>query len=218
MNPEPRLVEVRRNVLKQNDVVARALRARFRAAGVFVVSLVSSPGSGKTAFLEKTLTLLRPNYRVAALVGDLATENDALRLARSQAPVKQITTGTLCHLEAAMVEKALAEWDLNQLDFLFIENVGNLVCPSSYDLGEDLRLVLISVTRRGQAAEISHDFQQRRRGHRYQDRFGRRRGIQLGRGVWQHPGGTPGHARLQAFHENRRENGRISGIPGHPPG
>jgi hydrogenase nickel incorporation protein HypB len=146
MSPEPRLVEVRRNVLKQNDVVARALRDRFRAAGVFVVSLVSSPGSGKTAFLEKTLTLLRPNYRVAALVGDLATENDALRLARSQAPVKQITTGTLCHLEAAMVENALAEWDLNRLDFLFIENVGNLVCPSSYDLGEDLRVVLISVT------------------------------------------------------------------------
>jgi hydrogenase nickel incorporation protein HypB len=148
MRPEPRLIEVRKNVLKQNDVVARALRDRFHAAGVFVVSLVSSPGSGKTAFLEKTLTLLRPNYRVAALVGDLATENDALRLARSQAPVKQITTGTLCHLEAAMVEKALEEeqWDLNQLDFLFIENVGNLVCPSSYDLGEDLRLVLISVT------------------------------------------------------------------------
>src|SRR5271157_3815103 len=146
MRPEPRLIEVRRNVLKQNDVAARALRDRFHAAGVFVVSLVSSPGSGKTAFLEKTLTLLRPKYRVAALVGDLATENDAVRLARSQAPVKQITTGTLCHIEAAMVQNALQEWDLNQLDFLFIENVGNLVCPSSYDLGENLRLVLISVT------------------------------------------------------------------------
>jgi hydrogenase nickel incorporation protein HypB len=144
--PEPRLIEVRKNVLKQNDVIARALRDRFRAAGVFVVSLVSSPGSGKTAFLEKALTLLRPNYRVAALVGDLATENDAVRLARSHAPVKQITTGTLCHLEAAMVENALTDWNLNELDFLFIENVGNLVCPSSYDLGEDLRLVLISVT------------------------------------------------------------------------
>ncbi|MGA8867719.1 MAG: hydrogenase nickel incorporation protein HypB [Candidatus Sulfotelmatobacter sp.] len=146
MRSEPRLIEVRKNVLKQNDVVARALRERFRAAGVFVVSLVSSPGSGKTALLEKTLTVLRPNYRVAALVGDLATENDAVRLARSQAPVKQITTGTLCHLEAAMVQSALEAWDLNQLDFLFIENVGNLVCPSSYDLGEDLRLVLMSVT------------------------------------------------------------------------
>lgn len=146
MNSEPRLLEVRKNVLKQNDVVARAMRERFRAAGVFVVSLVSSPGSGKTTFLEKTLTLLQPQYRVAALVGDLATENDALRLARSGAPVKQITTGTLCHLEAAMVETALADWDLNQLDFLFIENVGNLVCPSSYDLGEDQRAVLLSVT------------------------------------------------------------------------
>lgn len=143
---EPRLVEVRRNVLKQNDIIARALREQFRAAGVFVVSLVSSPGSGKTAFLEKTLTELQPRYRVAALVGDLATENDAKRLARSQAPVKQITTGTLCHLEAAMVQNALQGWDIHQLDFLFIENVGNLVCPSSYDLGESLRLVLMSVT------------------------------------------------------------------------
>jgi hydrogenase nickel incorporation protein HypB len=146
MGTQPRLIEVRKNVLKQNDLAARALRDRFRSAGVFVVSLVSSPGSGKTMFLEKTLTLLRKNFRVAALVGDLATENDAVRLARSQAPVKQITTGTLCHLEAAMVDKALEGWDLNQLDFLFIENVGNLVCPSSYDLGENLRMVLISVT------------------------------------------------------------------------
>jgi hydrogenase nickel incorporation protein HypB len=146
MGSQPRLIEVRKNVLKQNDVTARALREQFRAAGAFVVSLVSSPGSGKTMFLEKTLTLLRQDYRVAALVGDLATENDAVRLARSQAPVKQITTGTLCHLEAAMVQNALQDWDLSQLDFLFIENVGNLVCPSSYDLGENLRLVLISVT------------------------------------------------------------------------
>ena len=143
---EPRLVEVRKNVLKQNDVIARALRERFHEAGVFVVSLVSSPGSGKTAFLEKTLTMMRPHHRVAALVGDLATENDAARLARSQAPVKQIVTGTVCHLEAAMVEKALEDWNLNELDFLFIENVGNLVCPASYDLGEDLRIVLMSVT------------------------------------------------------------------------
>ncbi|MDP9146258.1 MAG: hydrogenase nickel incorporation protein HypB [Acidobacteriota bacterium] len=143
---EPRLVEVRKNVLKQNDVIARALRERFREAGVSVISLVSSPGSGKTTFLEKTLTMLRPRYKVAALVGDLATENDAARLARSQAPVKQITTGTLCHLEAAMIQNALDGWDTGELDFLFIENVGNLVCPSSYDLGEDLRLVLLSVT------------------------------------------------------------------------
>jgi len=146
MSQAPRLVEVRRNLLKQNDVVARQLRERFSAAGTFVVSLVSSPGSGKTALLERILTELRPKFRVAALVGDLATENDAARLARSQAPVRQITTGTLCHLEAAMIESAVSEWDLRQLDFLFIENVGNLVCPASYDLGESLRLVLMSVT------------------------------------------------------------------------
>src|ERR1700721_1054219 len=146
MSAEPRLLEVRKNVLKQNDVLARGLREGFRAQGTFVVSMVSSPGAGKTALLEKTLTLLRQECRVAALVGDLATENDAARLARSQAPVKQIITGTVCHLEAAMVQDALDGWDLRNLDFLFIENVGNLVCPSSYDLGEDLRFVLLSVT------------------------------------------------------------------------
>jgi hydrogenase nickel incorporation protein HypB len=146
MNPEPRMLEVRKNVLKQNDVVAHALRDRFRAQGTLAVSLVSSPGAGKTMFLEKTLTLLKQHYRVAALVGDLATENDALRLARSGVPVRQITTGTLCHLEAAMIERALENWDVGRLDILFIENVGNLVCPASYDLGEDLRLVLLSVT------------------------------------------------------------------------
>jgi hydrogenase nickel incorporation protein HypB len=146
MTSTPRIVEVRQNVLKRNDEIARALRQRFRDSGIFVASLVSSPGAGKTAFLEKTLTLLRQRYRPAALVGDLATDNDAARLARSQAPVKQITTGTLCHLEAAMVERALEDWNLSDLDFLFIENVGNLVCPASYDLGEDLRLVLLSVT------------------------------------------------------------------------
>jgi hydrogenase nickel incorporation protein HypB len=141
-----RMIEVRQNVLKQNDIVARALRQRFHEAGVFVVSLVSSPGAGKTMLLEKTLTLLQPQFRVAALVGDLATDNDAARLARSKAPVKQIITGTVCHLEASMVQNALEGWRLDDLDLLFIENVGNLVCPSSYDLGEDLRLVLMSVT------------------------------------------------------------------------
>ena len=144
-NPPTRLVEVRQHVLKNNDIVARALRARFHEAGVYVVSLVSSPGSGKTMFLEKVLGRLRPDYRVAALVGDLATDNDARRLARSQAPVKQIITGAVCHLEAAMVRDALEGWDLKELDFLFVENVGNLVCPATFDLGEDLRLVLFSV-------------------------------------------------------------------------
>lgn len=146
MSTPPRMIEVRENVLKQNDLLARALRKRFQEAGVFVVSLVSSPGSGKTAFLEKTLAALRPVCRVAALVGDLATENDAERLARAQVPVRQITTGTVCHLEAQMVERALEGWDLREMDCLFIENVGNMVCPSSYDLGENLRLILMSVT------------------------------------------------------------------------
>jgi hydrogenase nickel incorporation protein HypB len=145
MSEHPRLVEVRRHVLKHNDVAARALRERFRAAGTYVVSLVSSPGAGKTALLERTLRALRDRYRVAALVGDLATDNDARRLARSKVPVKQITTGTVCHLDADMVVEALGDWQLDTLDFLFVENVGNLVCPASFDLGEDLRLVLFSV-------------------------------------------------------------------------
>lgn len=97
-------------------------------------------------FLEKTLSALRNEFRVAALVGDLATDNDARRLARADVPVKQIVTGTICHLEAEMIRNALSEWNTRELDFLFIENVGNLVCPASYDLGEDLRLVLFSVT------------------------------------------------------------------------
>jgi len=146
MTGTPRILEVRRNILKRNDEIARSLRERFHKAGVLVIGLVSSPGSGKTAFLEKTLTLLGRHARPAALVGDLATSNDAIRLARSQAPVRQINSGTLCLLEAAMIEEALNGWELPQLDYLFIENVGNLVCPASWDLGEEVRAVLLSVT------------------------------------------------------------------------
>ncbi len=141
-----RIVEVRQGILKKNDLLARDLRQRFAAAGTFVVNLVSSPGAGKTTFLQATLSALHPHCRVAALVGDLATERDAERLKQSGAPVRQIVTGTVCHLEAEMVSKALDGWDLPPLDFLFIENVGNLVCPASYDLGESLRAVLLSVT------------------------------------------------------------------------
>jgi hydrogenase nickel incorporation protein HypB len=121
MSEHPRLVQVRQSVLKRNDLAARALRERFQQAGTYVVSLVSSPGAGKTEFLEKVLGHLRGGSRVAAVVGDLATDNDARRLARSQAPVRQITTGTVCHLEAEMVEAALDGWRLDDLDFLFIE-------------------------------------------------------------------------------------------------
>ncbi len=142
----PRIVEVRQAVLKKNDLLARRLRQQFTDAGVCVVSLVSSPGAGKTALLGETLRRLAPMRRVAALVGDLATDHDAVRLRASGAPVRQITTGTVCHLDAEMVERALDGWDLAALEFLFIENVGNLVCPASYDLGEALRAVLLSVT------------------------------------------------------------------------
>jgi len=141
-----RIVEVREGVLKKNDLLARELRERFAEAGLAVVNLVSSPGSGKTALLERTLAGLAGRLRAGALVGDLATDNDARRLAASGAPVRQITTGTVCHLDAEMVGRALAGWNLTELDLLFIENVGNLVCPSSYDLGETLRAVLFSVT------------------------------------------------------------------------
>ena len=144
-----RIVEVRQNILKKNDALARDLRARFESSGVFVVSLVSSPGAGKTTLLERTLAAMSRRCRVAALVGDLQTDNDARKLARSGAPVRQITTGTLCHLDAEMVATALDRWhdvSVDALDVLFVENVGNLVCPASYDLGESLRVVLLSVT------------------------------------------------------------------------
>ena len=142
----PRIVEVRQSVLKKNDVLARDLRAAFQGAGVFVVSFVSSPGTGKTTLLEHTIRALHPHASVATLVGDLATDRDAQRLAGCGAPVRQITTGTVCHLDAEMVRNALAGWELATLDYLFVENVGNLVCPSSYDLGEQLRVVLVSTT------------------------------------------------------------------------
>lgn len=142
-----RIVEVRAGVLKKNDELARALRERFEEAGVFVVNLVSSPGAGKTAFLERTLsTLIGGGGRVAALVGDLETDNDAQRLARSGAPVRQINTHGRCHLEAEMIGAFLGDWELASLDYLFVENVGNLVCPASYDLGEAMRVALLSVT------------------------------------------------------------------------
>jgi hydrogenase nickel incorporation protein HypB len=145
-----RIVELRKGILKKNDELAALLRQRYAEAGVLVLNLVSSPGTGKTAFLERTLRDLRAvGHRVAALVGDLETDNDARRLAASGAPVRQINTHGICHLDADMIDKHLDDWSeapLNQLDFLFIENVGNLVCPSSYDLGEKIRVALLSVT------------------------------------------------------------------------
>ena len=133
-------------VLNENARVAAELRERFREHRVLVVNLVSSPGSGKTTLLEKTLEALPKASRVAVLTGDLQTENDANRLKRYGYPVKQITTGGTCHLDARMIEKHIADWSLDDLDLLIIENVGNLVCPSSYDLGEAAKIVLLSVT------------------------------------------------------------------------
>lgn len=142
-----RIVELRRGVLKKNDELAAGLRARFEEAGVLVLNLVSSPGTGKTAFLERTLRRLRQSgEHPAALVGDLETDNDARRLAASGAPVRQINTHGRCHLEAEMIGRHLEGWRLADYDYLFIENVGNLVCPSSYDLGEAVRVALLSVT------------------------------------------------------------------------
>lgn len=144
---ETRVLEIRKGILNKNDEIARGLRHRLHAAGLLTVNLVSSPGTGKTAFLERTLRmLLKSGHSPAAVVGDLATDNDARRLAASGAAVKQINTNGRCHLEAQMISDHLAGWDLTTFDHLFIENVGNLVCPSSYDLGEDFRVVLLSVT------------------------------------------------------------------------
>jgi hydrogenase nickel incorporation protein HypB len=141
-----RVIEIQQNVLRKNDDLARALRERFTASGTLVVNLLSSPGSGKTTLLEATLGHFAASHRVGALVGDQATRNDADRLERSGAPVRQITTAAECRLDADMIGKALAGWDALPLDVLFIENVGNLICPAEYDLGEDLRVALTAVT------------------------------------------------------------------------
>ncbi len=142
-----RIVELRKNILNKNDSLAHDLRSRFHAAGVTVFNWVSSPGTGKTELLKQTLIRLRNmGYHSAALVGDLETDNDAVRLAESGSPARQIKTHTLCHLEADMVERNLEGWNLAELDFLFIENIGNLVCPAAWDLGEDIRVVLLSAT------------------------------------------------------------------------
>jgi len=139
-------IAVEQKVLNENQRLAADLRARFQQHKVFCVNLISSPGSGKTALLERTLERLPRDARVAVLTGDIQTENDANRLKRAGFPVKQITTGGTCHLDAKMIEKALADWPLESLDLLLIENVGNLVCPSSYDLGEAAKIVVLSVT------------------------------------------------------------------------
>ncbi len=141
-------VAMEKKVLSANDQIAARLRDAFSATGTLVVNLISSPGSGKTMLLEKTLEVLPAGTRAAVLTGDIQTDNDARRLARYGYPVRQITTAGACHLDARMVENHLAGWldDSEPLDLLLIENVGNLVCPTSYDLGEDAKIVVLSVT------------------------------------------------------------------------
>lgn len=138
-------VPLERKVLNENDRIAAQLRARFAEHRILCLNLISSPGAGKTSLLERTLDSFAPDERVAVLTGDIQTENDALRLALYGFPVRQITTGGTCHLDARMIERALSDWALENLDLLFVENVGNLVCPSSYDLGEAAKIVVLSV-------------------------------------------------------------------------
>jgi hydrogenase nickel incorporation protein HypB len=137
-------VPVEKKVLNENQLIAEKLRTRFRENNVLCVNLISSPGAGKTSLLERTLQSMDRSTRVAVLTGDIQTENDADRLKRFGFPVRQITTGGTCHLDARMIEKGLEGWSLADLDILFIENVGNLVCPSSYDLGEEAKIVVLS--------------------------------------------------------------------------
>jgi hydrogenase nickel incorporation protein HypB len=138
-------IPLERKVLNENDRIAAGLRERFQARGVFCLNLISSPGSGKTSLLERTLEGFDKSRKVAVLTGDIQTDNDARRLARFGFPVRQITTGGACHLDASMVERALTDI-ADDYQILFLENVGNLVCPTSYDLGEDARAVVLSVT------------------------------------------------------------------------
>ncbi|MCI5895682.1 MAG: hydrogenase nickel incorporation protein HypB [Akkermansia muciniphila] len=133
-------------VLDANDRLAERNRGFFAAKNLLVINVFSSPGSGKTSLLQKTAEMLRSRVRMGVIVGDLATDNDAERLSRADIPVVQITTGTMCHLDARMIAEAMKKMPLDDLDVLIIENVGNLVCPASYDLGEGVRVVLLSVT------------------------------------------------------------------------
>ncbi len=139
-------VELEQKVLSENDKIAARLRESFRERGILCLNLISAPGSGKTALLESTLNGFASHEAVGVLTGDIQTDSDAARLRRYGFPVKQITTGGTCHLNASMIENALREFPIGKIELLFIENVGNLVCPSSYDLGEAAKIVLLSVT------------------------------------------------------------------------
>jgi hydrogenase nickel incorporation protein HypB len=139
-------VEVLKDLLAANDRVAQHNREHFDAHGVLAINLMSSPGAGKTTLLEATIRALRDRYRIAVIEGDLETDNDAARIRAQGVPAVQITTGTACHLDAHLVHRALHDLPLAGLDLLFIENVGNLVCPASFDLGQHRNVVLLCAT------------------------------------------------------------------------
>lgn len=139
-------IEVLENLLHENDIQADHNRAHFDEYGVLAVNIMSGPGSGKTSLLERTIKALPPHVRIAVIEGDLETENDAERIRRHGVPAVQITTGMACHLDAHMVHQALHDIKLEGLDILFIENVGNLVCPASFDIGQHSNVLLLSVT------------------------------------------------------------------------
>jgi hydrogenase nickel incorporation protein HypB len=141
-----RAVEINVPLLDENDRLAALNRQRFQAMGVRVVNLVSAPGAGKTTLLARTLAALAPQVRCGVLVGDLETDNDARRLRHGDVPVAQITTGSACHLDAGMIARGFDAIDHTGLRLLFVENVGNLVCPASFDLGETVRVTLFSCT------------------------------------------------------------------------
>ncbi len=140
------VITVERKILKKNDEFAAENRENFRRNNIFVLNLLSSPGSGKTTLLEKTLKRINTKYNIAVVEGDVQTDNDAQRIAKCNVPVVQIVTNGGCHLEAKLVQNALDNFALSKLDLLIIENVGNLVCPANYDLGEDKKIVIVSTT------------------------------------------------------------------------
>jgi hydrogenase nickel incorporation protein HypB len=139
-------VKVLRNILEANDQLAARIRERLVAKGVTAINLISAPGSGKTSLLERSIALLKRHFRMAVLEGDIATTRDADRIAKLGVPAVQLLTGGACHLEAPLVERGLSELDLDALDLLFIENVGNIACPAEFDLGETVKVGILSVT------------------------------------------------------------------------
>lgn len=212
------LIPIEKKVLSENQRIATSLRDRFQAHGTLCLNLVSSPGSGKTMLLEHTLGSFDSDKKIAVLTGDLQTDNDARRLARFGFPVQQITTGTLCHLDGKMIERALENWRLDDIELLLIENVGNLVCPSSYDLGEDAKVVLLSVTEGEDKPQVRVDLCQGRASSADKDRLASTCAIRFRTSASPCPAGSSGHGDPGAvLHDGPRCN-CVALVAGAPPG